>query len=271
MSDRRKALKFRAKPKTIGPVRPNAGTEARYRKRLEALISEMARSVDYWISAAYRKNEPVMAQDDVPARELEKALRRLSQRWQKQFDELAPKLATYFAQSANARSAQQLKKMLKDHGFTVEFRMTAAARDVMQASIAEQVALIKSIPEKYFTDVQGSVMRSVQAGRDLGFLTKDLQKNYGVSFRRAAFIARDQNNKALASMTRVRQKELGIEEAVWLHSHAGKEPRPTHVAMDGKRYKVNEGMYDSAVGHNVFPGELPNCRCLSRSVIPGFS
>jgi hypothetical protein len=41
--------------------------------------------------------------------------------------------------------------------------------------------------------------------------------------------------------------------------------------MDGKKYDVEKGMYDPAVGKFVFPGELPNCRCLSRSVIPGLS
>jgi SPP1 gp7 family putative phage head morphogenesis protein len=273
MSDRRKALIRRKdlKARTLKPVRPNAGAEARYRKRLQDAIREMNRSVQYWLRAKYRANTPKIAQDDIPARELERAIKKLSRRWQKQFDELAPKLAEYFSRSAEKRSSAVMRKLLKDHGFTVEFRMTAAMRDVMQASIAEQVSLIKSIPEKYFTDVQGSVMRAVQNGRDLPTLTDDLQKNYGVAYRRAAFIARDQVNKANASMTRVRQKELGITEAVWLHSHAGKEPRPTHVAMDGKKYDVEKGMYDPAVGKFVFPGELPNCRCLSRSVIPGLS
>ena len=37
---------------------------------------------------------------------------------------------------------------------------------------------------------------------------------------------------------------MGVDEALWLHSHAGKEPRPTHLANDGKRYKISEGWYD---------------------------
>jgi len=62
--------------------------------------------------------------------------------------------------------------------------------------------------------------------------------------------------------------ELGITEAVWMHSHAGKVPRPTHVAMNGTRFKVAEGMWDSAEGKFIQPGELINCRCTSRSVLP---
>ncbi|MDB5605134.1 MAG: phage head morphosis protein [Bradyrhizobium sp.] len=117
------------------------------------------------------------------------------------------------------------------------FKTTKAI--IMAATVGQQVSLIKSIPSQYFTDVEGLVMRSVQTGRDLGQLTKDLQEQFGVTCRRAAFIARDQNNKATASMTRARQDELGITQAIWVHSGAGKHPRPTHVAMNGTKYDVN--------------------------------
>jgi uncharacterized protein with gpF-like domain len=65
--------------------------------------------------------------------------------------------------------------------------------------------------------------------------------------------------------------QLGITEAIWVHSGAGKHPRPTHVAMNGKKYDVNKGMWDPAVKRWIFPGEEINCRCVSRSIIPGFS
>jgi SPP1 gp7 family putative phage head morphogenesis protein len=148
--------------------------------------------------------------------------------------------------------------------------MTPAMRDIIQATVHENVSLIKSIPRQYLTQVEGLTMRSVQSGRDLGFLAKGLQKQFGVTKKRAALIARDQNNKATTMLNRARQTELGITEAIWVHSSAGKKPRPTHVKMNGKRYDVSEGMYDSHEGRYVLPGELINCRCTSRSVIPGF-
>ena len=77
---------------------------------------------------------------------------------------------------------------------------------------------------------------------------------------------------ATASMTRARQTELGITEAIWMHSGGGKHPRPSHLAA-GKsktKYDVKVGWYDPDVGKNIFPGELPNCRCVSRAVVKGF-
>jgi SPP1 gp7 family putative phage head morphogenesis protein len=266
-----KRLVAKKTDKVLTAVRPNVGIEAAYREKLQALIADMDKSVVYWLRAAYRANEPVMAQDRTPADELRDALRKLAKRWQKNFDEAAPALAEHFAQSVASRSSGALMAILKKAGFTVKFRMTPAMRDIMAATVGQQVSLIKSIPSRYFTNIEGLVMRSVQTGRDLGQLTADLQQQFDVTRRRAAFIARDQNNKATASMTRARQDELGITQAIWVHSGAGKHPRPTHVAMNGKKYDVNKGMWDSAVNCWIFPGEEINCRCISRSIIPGFS
>ena len=144
-------------------------------------------------------------------------------------------------------------------------------KDIVAATIQQNVALIKSIPQKYLSDVEGHVMRSIAAGRDLGTLSKALQKNYGVTRRRAAFIARSQNNLASASMNRVRQLEIGITKATWRHSAAGKVPRKTHVANNGKTFDVAKGWYDPHEKKWIQPGELPGCRCVSISIIPGFS
>lgn len=90
--------------------------------------------------------------------------------------------------------------------------MTSQMNNALQATIAENVGLIRSIPEKYFTEVEGLVMRSVARGRDLSYLTDELQKRYGITRRRAAFIARDQNNKATSVVQSARQQALGITQ-----------------------------------------------------------
>lgn len=270
-------------------VRPNEGLQAIYRRKLFQIIEQMHASVLYWVTARYKANEPKMALDALPATALRDLMRKLSRQWQMNFMEAAPALADYFAKAVNKRSDYQLEQILKRGGFSVAFRMTRPMQDVMAATIGEQVGLIKSIAQKYLTDVEGLVMRSVSEGRDLKTLTDALGpivnlKRIGMgrkpgesdksllarTKRRAALIARDQNNKATATMTRVRQDQLDITEAIWQHSHGGKEPRPTHVANSGKRYKIAKGWYDPAIGKYIWPGTEINCRCVSRSVIPGF-
>lgn len=253
--------------KALKPVHPNAGLGAAYRKKLDAAVEEMHRSLIYWISAAYRANPPVAA-DESPASAMRGTMRRLGRRWRKRFDDLAPKLAEYFAQSASERVDRVLSGMLRDAGFTVRFKMTAAQNDAYQAVIGENVNLIKSIAAKHLSDVETMVMKSVQTGRDLGTLTKSLQESYGVTKRRAALIARTQNNMATATLTRVRQKEVGITTAKWLHSAGGKHPRHEHVAFSGKTYDVQKGAF--LEGKWTWPGQEINCRCVSVPVVRGF-
>jgi SPP1 gp7 family putative phage head morphogenesis protein len=114
------------------------------------------------------------------------------------------------------------------------------------------------------------VMRSVATGRDLGTLTKGLQAQFGVTQRRAALIARDQNSKATATITKTRQQGLGITTAKWRHSSAGKVPRPEHVHFNGEIYEVAKGMWSAVDGEYIWPGTCINCRCTSSPVINGF-
>lgn len=255
---------------TLPAVRPNVGLEAAYRKRLKKLVDAMHCSVIYWLQAEYKQHEWQLAHDASPVVELRKALRELSRRWQKRFNVASLKLARYFALASSQRTDGQLKRILDRAGITVEFKLTRAQQNVLKATVAANVALIKSIPQKYLQDVEQKVMVAVQQGGKLGALTKSLQQTYGVTKRRAALISSDQSRKATSAFQKQRQVELNITEAIWMHSYGGKVPRKTHIANDGKRYDVKKGWYDPDEKKFIQPGELVNCRCVSRSVIPGY-
>lgn len=265
------------RPKTLKPIRPSSAIEARYRQRLDRLIDEMHRSLVHWVCLAYKRNPPALAklvaQDASPAATMRAILRALSRRWQRRFNHAADDLADYFATASSKRSDVALQSILRESGVSVRFRTTRAINDVLQATVNENVSLIRSIAQQHLAQVEQMVMRSVQSGRDLQQLQNDLQRTFGVTKRRAALIARDQNNKATSVIQRTRQAELGITEAVWVHSGAGREPRPSHIkaGKDRVRYDIREGWFDPHEGRNIFPGELINCRCVSRPVIPGFS
>jgi SPP1 gp7 family putative phage head morphogenesis protein len=258
--------------KTARAVHANRGVEAKYRKTLERLIAEMVGSVEYWLKAGYRKAPPRMlalvdmAEDASPSLRIKKLLGELAKRWIKKFDESAPLIADAYLKGMFKTSDSAMRQALKDAGWTVDFKMTPAVRDAFNASLEENVGLIRSIPEKYLQQVEGVVMRSYSAGRDLETMTKDLRKLYPITQRRAELIARDQSNKANAVVNRARQMELGITEAIWMHSHAGKNPRPDHVKANGTVYKIAEGCRIS--GEYIQPGEEINCRCTSRPVLP---
>ncbi len=219
----------------------------------------------YWVKSDYNKSG--LAQDASPVRALQSAFRKLAKRWTKRFDEMADKLATKFADAALVNSDVSLSTAFKDIGVIVQFKMTEPMNNALQAVIAENVNLIKSIPEQYLTQVETLVMQSAGRGRDLGYLADELQKRYGITKRRAALIARDQNNKATSVMQVARQTSLGITEGIWHHSHAGKVPRPSHVRANGTKFDLSKGLLLD--GEWLLPGEAINCRCTWSALIPG--
>jgi uncharacterized protein with gpF-like domain len=257
------------KPKTVRPVRANAGLRARYRRRLTALIDEMQASVSYWLTAAYRAAPPrvaELAEDATPSDQMQSEVQRLFEQWMKRFEDAAPGTAESFMISQFSTTDAAMRMALKDAGWTVKFTMTPAMRDAFNACLSENVGLIKSIPSAYFEKIQGLTARSFANGRNLQMFTEGIKALYPVTANRAVLIARDQTNKATAVITRTRQLELGLKEALWVHSGGGKTPRPSHVRANGERYKIAEGCVIDGVP--IQPGELINCRCVSRPILP---
>lgn len=251
------------------PVHANRGLEAKYRKELERLIAEMADSAKYWLQAAYRKDVPEMAelaQDASAVSIAKKYLSDLGKRWVKRFDDAAPTIADAYVRRMFKHTDSSFRSALKDAGWAVEFKMTRPMQEALQASITENISLIKSIPMQYLAHLEGVVMRAYASGRDLGAMVKEIEGMYPVTKRRAALIARDQSNKANAIVNKARQLELGIISGKWMHSHAGKNPRPSHVAANGKEFKIAEGCLID--GEMILPGEKINCRCTWRPILP---
>jgi SPP1 gp7 family putative phage head morphogenesis protein len=253
-------------PKLLAPIYPNAGVEAWYTRELQLLVREMARQMLNDVIAAWQHDDPDigMAQD---AEEwiLTRALRLWAERWTKRMEDKAREISIAFASRVWTATQNSMQSALRDAGFTVRFTPTRRSVRAYQAVVDTQVGLIKSIPQQYLVDVQGVVYKSVMEGGNLERVVKDVQQKYGIAHRRAAFIARDQNNKAKAVIERERRRELGITRAKWRHSGAGKEPRPEHVAFDGKYYEIEKGAY--LEGKWTWPGMEPNCRCTDMAVI----
>ena len=265
-----------AKPVLLRAVRPNAGLAALYRRRLGAEVKAMEKDVIRTIRLAYADDPPEAAIDESPAAALRGAVAALTRRWNARFADLARDSGRKFTRKAVGGADEAMRKALKKAGFTVEFKITPAVQDIFTATLNEQVSLIKSIPEQCLTQVSSLVNVSVMKGGDLGALTRDLEAQFSVTHRRAALIARDQNNKATATITKARQLELGITRAKWLHSGGGRHPRPEHVsfskgthrgAAHGPFYDVEKGAF--LEGKWTFPGFEINCRCVSISVVPG--
>lgn len=262
---------LKARKRSLRPVRPNAGIESEYRRRLKDLLRVLEQQAIAAVRAAWLRVYPEIAADAAPTSVLLQQAGELGRKWEAALEQGAPALAAYFADAATERVSSQLTRILRDARISVTPTLTPAMRAVKEAVISENVALIKSIPQQNLKDVEVLVAQSVARGRDLAGLVKELQARFAVSRKRAELIARDQNNKATAMLARARQLELGITQAVWMHSSAGKTPRPKHVAFaagadGGPVFDLEKGAYID--GEWILPGQLINCKCTSRPLLP---
>ena len=256
------------KPQTLPAIRPSLGIERRYSRAIIQMLREMQDDLQSALIKEFKQSAKAekMAMDGITDW-VGHIVEFLAAKWLKRLDALAPQIATLFLNRTVAQHDTLMKKHMRDAGFTVRFQMTPFQEEALKASLGENVGLIKSIGQQYLSSVESHVWQCVQSGYDLSTLAKNLKKSFGVSKRRAEFIARDQSAKAHAVIEKARRQELGIKKAIWMHSHAGKVPRPSHVLADGKEFEVAKGMYLDDKW--VQPGEEINCRCTSRPIIEG--
>lgn len=132
--------------------------------------------------------------------------------------------------------------------------------DQLKLFSAQNAQLITSLPDQELERVAGYIERGLQDGTSIREIEKDIQKSFGITRRRAKLIARDQTTKLNASLTKLRQQEVGVTEYVWQTS-GDERVRPTHRANDGKTFRWDK---PPATGH---PGSDVNCRCVAIPVL----
>ena len=193
----------------------------------------------------------------------------LRERWVTTFSDAAVTIAPRFVNAVDSTATKSLKRSIGEKDLPkVKFTMTPEMKQAVDGIVAENVNLIKSIPEKYFTQVQTITLQSITRGRDLQYMTEELQKQFGVTRRRAERIAIDQNNKATAELAKVRQQSLGITKGIWIHSGGGSHPRPKHVKANGQEFDLDKGLPVGDNGEYVLPGQEINCGCSWKPVLP---
>lgn len=261
-------LRSPGKAITLPLGRTNAGVAASYDRKLRILIRRMHRDTVQTVRTYYRRAEPELAQDENPVTALDIILGKLKKKWLQIFSDQALALAEHFVKSCQNDCEGDMRRRLRRAGFGITFKPDAAMQRRLKVAITDNVGMIQSIAEQYHAGVKTLVTNAVMKGGDLGALTKALQTRYGVSERRAAFIAKDQNHKINQAVERMRSTELGLDEGKWRHCGGGRHPRQEHVKADGRIYKIAKGCLID--GRYVQPGEDPGCGCRQQQIIPAY-
>ena len=130
-------------------------------------------------------------------------------------------------------------------------------RPLMQEKLAENVALIKSIPEKLQEQVLDQFTKVFdKKGFDQEALLEMLDRRFSVAGSRAKLIARDQTSKTIGAMTKARQGQMGIDRYIW-STASDERVRPDHEILNNQVFLWSA---PPEVGH---PGEDIQCRCVA--------
>lgn len=258
----------------------NASVEHRYTSALETLVKRMTAEVNRELAALFKTDAAAahfeIGMDANIASQARIVMSYLAKKFTDMFNKQSKQLAEQMINGVNRESGVNVTRSLKEIAPTIRIdsrKISEPVKTVMKASIAENVDLIKSIPQQYLSGVQQAVMRSITTGNGMADLKPFLEKQGGITERRARNIANDQTRKAYNSLNRARMEQAGITKFEWVHSAGGKDPRPLH--MNNYPAGLNGGIFsfddlpviDERTGERGIPGQAPMCRCRMRPLI----
>lgn len=190
------------------------------------------------------------------------------------FGQRSTVLAETFVARVSAVQKRRLEAVLsKSFGVDVlNIIQTEGIEKVFNAGIKENVDLIKTIPDEYFSEIEKAVKDNF-AGRPLPeerTLIQQIQAIGGDTRSRAKLIARDQTSKLNSTFNEARQASVGIKKYIWQTSEdarvvgapgglypEGNEAHMNHFSRNGKVFLWSKPPPD---GH---PGQPIQCRCIA--------
>ena len=269
-SDEKRIKGFKANRKAVAPnpTRADAITYAKSLISLNKNLKDISKSPNDLIVAG------------ATPQEVRDFLNTNHDKMTSKYNKAALLLATAFISKLNKRNKSKneniFAKALNVEIGDLKILDTAQIVDARELAILENVQLIKSIPQEYFTKVVDAISRNFKgiAQDDAKTLAGRLQNIGNITQRRAVFIARDQTAKVNSALTQARHQAAGVNKYSWSTSKdnrvvgtpGGKWPKATrahgnHYKRQGDIFYYNDPPPD---GH---PGEAPGCRCKPVAII----
>lgn len=147
---------------------------------------------------------------------------------------------------------------------TIEAVLTEAQKQRIAGEWAENLDLyIKHWTDDNILKLRQRVQsHALTGGRSQGLL-KELQENYGVSQRKAKFLARQETGLLMSKFQETRYADIGISDYRWSDAH-DKRVRHDHHELNGKIFSFkNPPVTNRKTGARNNPGEDFNCRCVA--------
>lgn len=166
-----------------------------------------------------------------------------------------------FAEEISEHGRRQIIRMTKAQYGEQYAKAEPWLADMLRSWEAQNLSLIRSIPDRYVDDLEGTVIRAINEGQSATDLAATIKRTYDQPVKRAQLIADDQVGKLHSQLAQARQRAIGVKEYVWRGILDARE-RPEHRRREGKTFKWSNPPSD---GH---PGSPIRCRCYGQPVWP---
>lgn len=256
---------------------------ATYDKRRKAWAGSPPVNVLVAVQTAKARGEALNAK-------LEALVRGLPARIEATIDKLVIDM-TPVADMADAETDKDLKRI----GVSVDVKTVMSSADMEKYRASQQIS-IKAFTDEQTAELLELIRKNTLEGYNRRAMIAKLQEQYGVTKKKAAFLARQETSLFVSSLRNARFTQSGIDVAIWSSSSdarvvgtpGGKYTTPTpdhgnHYNMHGKYVKISdptvyaETLEDAKAG-NWKPksdiggdarhaGESYNCRCVYRPVL----
>lgn len=141
-------------------------------------------------------------------------------------------------------------------------------RKRLTAELTENTNLsIKNFVDDRIPEMRRRVEQNAFEGGRTDRLARILEAEFGVSKRKADFLADQETGLLVSKYRELRYASAGITEYIWSTSHDIRV-RHDHRLLDGKRFSyANPPVTNRATGARNNPGEDYRCRCVPKPVL----
>lgn len=238
-----------------------------YNVQLQKVVRAVKRDIDAQIVPLLKTLAPQYVQDGW-ADTINVVIQQLLVKWTSPLARhAANQIAASFIKTAFKASEGKQKRSL---GFD-QFSNSVQMKETLQAATVQNARLITSIPAQYLEQVSNIVMGNMRQGMRPSAIESELMTQFGVTKRRAKFIARDQTAKVQGELTKQRQIDAGYQYFKWIDSE-DQRVRHRHHEIATAMTPYGEGVYRwtklplSDSGQPIQPGSDYNCRCTAIAV-----
>lgn len=150
---------------------------------------------------------------------------------------------------------------------TVPAQFNPAKRKMLSEEWSENMNLwVKDFGEAEIKRLRKDLEKSIFAGNRYGSAIGSIQKSFGVTERKAKFLARQETSLAIAKYRKARYTDSGVLYYKWGCVAGTKEHpvRPWHKSLEGKVFRYDDPPVTTEPGtaqRRNNPHEDYNCRC----------